>query len=75
MGNKLSVSKETQPLINVERLLAQIGMLKNSVDRIRFEWYPEELKPAIAKFSFDDMNAILSELAHWIETNVDEEYY
>ena len=75
MSDKLKVSSKTQQLINVEKLLTQIGMLDNTLRHINFEWYPKEVQSAISKFAFNDINEIQSALIQWIESNVDEKYF
>lgn len=53
--NKISLSRKEQYLINVERLLSCVGMLKNRFDSIDPEWYPEELRSSIEHFAYSDM--------------------
>lgn len=71
--NKISLSRKEQYLINVERLLSCIGMLKNRLDSMDPEWYPEELRSSIEHFAYSDMHNIVSTLVTWIEDNVVEE--
>lgn len=72
---KLHISKKEQQLINVERLLACIGMLDEKSRRMCLEWYPKELQDAIYKFMYNDVHEITKALVMWIEANVSEEYY
>lgn len=71
--SKISLSRKEQYLINVERLLSCIGMLKNQFDRMGIEWYPEELRSSIEHFAYSDIHNIISTLVTWIEDNVVEE--
>lgn len=72
---KLHVSKKEQQLINVERLLACIGMIDKDSKHMCLEWYPKELRDAISKFMYNDVHEIIKALVMWIETNVEEGYY
>lgn len=72
---KLSISKKEQQLIDVERLLACIGMLDEKSKHICLEWYPKELQDTISKFMYNDVHEIIKALVMWIEANVEEEYY
>ena len=74
-GNKISLSQKEQHLINVERLLACIGMVSDKSKHLNLEWYPEELRDTISKFMYRDINEIVKQLVEWIENNVNEEIY
>lgn len=73
-SNKISLSQKEQHLINVERLLACIGMIDEKSKHISLEWYPEELRDAISKFMHRDTHEVVKQLVEWIEANVDEKY-
>lgn len=72
--NKVSLSHKEQQLINVERLLACIGMLDEKSKHMCLDWYPKELRDSISKFMYNDVYEIVKSLVTWIENNVDEEY-
>lgn len=74
LKEKLSISKREQQLINVERLLACIGMIDEKSRHMHLEWYPEELQDVISKFMCDEVHNAIKVLVSWIEENVDEAY-
>lgn len=73
--DKISLSRKEQYLLNVERLLACIGMISDKSSHLHLEWYPEELRDEISKFMYRDVHEIVKSLVEWIESNVDEEVY
>lgn len=73
-SKKISLSRKEQYVINVERLLACIGMIDEKSRNIHMEWYPEELREAISKFMYSDTHEIIKSLVEWIENNVSEEF-
>ena len=75
MNKKVQLSNKEQKLINVERLLACIGMIDEKSKHMHLEWYPKELQDAISKFMYNDVHEIVKSLVMWIENNVDEKYY
>jgi hypothetical protein len=70
---KLHISNKEQQLINVERLLACIGMIDEKSSHMHLEWYPKELQDAIFKFMRNDVHEIIKSLVMWIEANTEEE--
>jgi len=72
---KLHISNKEHQLINVERLLAQVGLLSNELNKINFNWYPKELHEPIMKYLSTDTNSFMSALIHWIEENTSADYF
>ena len=72
---KLHISNKERQLINVERLLAQVGLLSNELNKINFNWYPKELHEPIMKYLSTDTNNFMSALLHWIEENTSADYF
>jgi len=68
--SKQQISNEVANIIAVERLSAQIELLRNSLRNHDLNWYPEAIRPTIQKFIYNDLYVVNSAVAEWLDSNI-----
>lgn len=68
--SRQKISNKVANIIAVERLSAQIELLKNSLREHDLNLYPKEIRPAIQKFIYNDLYEINSVVAEWLDENM-----